>query len=306
MLSYIIRRLLFMVPVFLGVTLVVFLMLHLAPGDPVILIAGEQTTPEAYKQIREELGLNRPLYEQYFSFLQGLLRGDLGMSLLRRRPVAELIKEAMPVTIELSLAGLVVSYLIGVPVGILSAVKRNSLLDQAGMVAALVFVCVPTFWLGLFLMYIFSVQLRMFPVSGYGGWYYLVLPSLALGLGGAALTARLTRSSMLEVIRQDYIQTARAKGLPGYLVVFKHAFKNALIPIITLLGLRLGWLVGGSISLEIVFSRPGMGRLMVNSILSRDYPVVQGVTLVLAACVMLGNLLADILYAAVDPRIRLK
>lgn len=306
MLSYIIRRLLFMVPVFLGVTLVVFLMLHLAPGDPVILIAGEQTTPEAYKQIREELGLNRPLYEQYFSFLQGLLRGDLGMSLLRRRPVAELIKEAMPVTIELSLAGLVVSYLIGVPVGILSAVKRDSLLDQAGMVAALVFVCVPTFWLGLFLMYIFSVQLRMFPVSGYGGWYYLVLPSLALGLGGAALTARLTRSSMLEVIRQDYIQTARAKGLPGYLVVFKHAFKNALIPIITLLGLRLGWLVGGSISLEIVFSRPGMGRLMVNSILSRDYPVVQGVTLVLAACVMLGNLLADILYAAVDPRIRLK
>lgn len=223
-----------------------------------------------------------------------------------RRPVAELIRTALPVTLELSIAGLVITHLIGVPAGIISAVKQNSFIDQFSMVEALLCVCVPTLWLGLFLMYVFAVLLGWFPVSSYGSLRAVVLPSLALGLGGAALTARMTRSSMLDVIRQDYIRTARAKGLSERVVINKHVLRNAAIPIITLLGLRIGWVVGGSISLELVFAHPGVGRLMVNSILSRDYPVVQGVTLVLALCVMLGNFLADIMYGIADPRIRLK
>lgn len=287
-----------------GVTLVVFLLMHLAPGDPALLIAGQNAPPEVYERIRRSLGLDRPLYEQYLLFLARVGRGDLGRSLLLGERVADLVGQALAVTLGLALAGLGLSYLIGVPVGIVSAVRSNSLVDQASMVGALVFVSVPPFWLGLILMYVFGLRLGWFPISGHGSLAHDVLPAVTLGLGGAALVARMTRSAMLEVIRQDFVRTARSKGLAERVVVYKHALRNAVIPIISLLGLRLGWTVGGAVTLEMVFSRPGMGRLLVNSILSRDYPVVQGVLLILAFSVMLGNLFADIFYAVADPRIK--
>lgn len=287
-----------------GVTLVVFLLMHLAPGDPALLIAGQNAPPEVYERIRRSLGLDRPLYEQYLLFLARVGRGDLGRSLLLGERVADLVGQALAVTLGLALAGLGLSYLIGVPVGIVSAVRSNSLVDQASMVGALVFVSVPPFWLGLILMYVFGLRLGWFPISGHGSLAHDVLPAVTLGLGGAALVARMTRSAMLEVIRQDFVRTARSKGLAERVVIYKHALRNAVIPIISLLGLRLGWTVGGAVTLEMVFSRPGMGRLLVNSILSRDYPVVQGVLLILAFSVMLGNLFADIFYAVADPRIK--
>ncbi|MDI6823561.1 MAG: ABC transporter permease [Bacillota bacterium] len=302
--QYLLRRLILLLPVLVGVTLVVFLLMHLAPGDPALLIAGQNAPPEVYERIRRSLGLDRPLYEQYLLFLARVGRGDLGRSLLLGERVADLVGQALAVTLGLALAGLGLSYLIGVPVGIVSAVRSNSLVDQASMVGALVFVSVPPFWLGLILMYVFGLRLGWFPISGHGSLAHDVLPAVTLGLGGAALVARMTRSAMLEVIRQDFVRTARSKGLAERVVVYKHALRNAVIPIISLLGLRLGWTVGGAVTLEMVFSRPGMGRLLVNSILSRDYPVVQGVLLILAFSVMLGNLFADIFYAVADPRIK--
>ncbi|MDI6894807.1 MAG: ABC transporter permease [Bacillota bacterium] len=306
MYQYFWRRIFLLLPVLVGVTLVVFLLMHLAPGDPALLIAGQNAPPEVYERIRRSLGLDRPLYEQYLLFLARVARGDLGRSLLLNERVADLVGQALAVTLGLALAGLGLSYLMGVPVGIVSAVRSNSFVDQASMVGALVFVSVPPFWLGLILMYVFGLRLGWFPVSGHGSFAHDVLPAVTLGLGGAALVARMTRSAMLEVIRQDFVRTARSKGLAERVVIYKHSLRNAVIPIISLLGLRLGWTVGGAVTLEMVFSRPGMGRLLVNSILSRDYPVVQGVLLILAFSVMLGNLLADVLYAVADPRIKFR
>ena len=301
---YLFRRFLLLAPVLVGVTLVVFLLMHLAPGDPALLIAGQNAPPEVYQRIKQTLGLDRPLYEQYFLFLGRLAQGDLGRSIIMGDRVFDLITRALSVTLGLAVAGLAISYLLGVPVGIVSAVRMYSAADQLSMVGALVFVSVPPFWLGLILMYVFGLRLGWFPISGYGSLAHDVLPAITLGLGGAALVARMTRSSILEVVRQDYIRTARAKGLAEKVVIYKHTLRNALIPLISLLGLRLGWTVGGAVTLEMVFSRPGMGRLLINSILARDYPVVQGVLLILGLAVMLGNLLADLLYAVADPRIR--
>ncbi|HHY95731.1 MAG TPA: ABC transporter permease, partial [Firmicutes bacterium] len=269
-----------------------------------LLIAGQNAPPEVYQRIKQTLGLDRPLYEQYFLFLGRLAQGDLGRSIIMGDRVFDLITRALSVTLGLAVAGLAISYLLGVPVGIVSAVRMYSAADQLSMVGALVFVSVPPFWLGLILMYVSGLRLGWFPISGYGSLAHDVLPAITLGLGGAALVARMTRSSILEVVRQDYIRTARAKGLGEKVVIYKHTLRNALIPLISLLGLRLGWTVGGAVTLEMVFSRPGMGRLLINSILARDYPVVQGVLLVLGLAVMLGNLLADLLYAVADPRIR--
>lgn len=304
MYQYLLRRLMLLIPVLVGVTLAVFLLMHLAPGDPALLIAGQNAPPEVYERIRQSLGLDRPLYQQYAMFLARVVRGDLGRSILLHRRVADLIADALSVTLGLALGGMALAYLTGVPVGIVSAVRSYSVVDQASMVGALIFVSVPPFWLGLILMYVFGLRLGWFPISGHGSLAHDVLPALALGLGGAALVARMTRSAMLEVVRQDFVRTARAKGLSEQVVIYKHALRNAVIPIISLLGLRLGWTVGGAVTLEMVFSRPGMGRLLVNSILARDYPVVQGVLLVLGLSVMLGNLLADVFYAVADPRIK--
>ena len=304
MLKYTIKKLMLMIPVLFGLTIIIFMILHLAPGDPVDLIVGPNATPEVYENIRRSLGLDQPLLTQYYVFIRNLLKGDLGTSILQQRPVIDMLIQRLPVTLEVGLWALVVSFAIAIPIGILAAVHRNSKLDYAAMSFALVGISMPTFWFGLILLYIFAFRLGWFPVSGYGTWQHLILPVIAVGFTDAAVTARMVRSSMLEVIGQDYIRTARAKGLKEGKVINKHALKNALIPIITLLGMRIGWIVGGSVTLEIVFNRPGIGRLMVDAIFARDYPVVQGAMLALTAFILLGNLLADLLYAVADPRIK--
>lgn len=304
MLKYITKKLILMIPVLIGLTIIVFMILHLSDGSPVDLIVGPNATPEVYESITESLGLDKPLYIQYFTFLKGIVKGDLGKSILQNRPVSELIAERFPVTLKLGLYSIILSFLIAVPVGIIAAVNRNTYKDYVSMTGALIGISMPTFWFGLLLIYFFSYKLGWFPISGYGTVKHLVLPVITVGLTDAAVTARMVRSSMLEVIGEDYIRTAKAKGLSEKVVIYKHALKNALIPVITLLGMRIGWVFGGSVILETVFSIPGIGRLMVDAIFSRDYPVVQGAMLVLAGTVLLGNLLADILYALVDPRIK--
>lgn len=304
MIKYIIKKIIMMIPILVGMTIIVFLILHLAPGDPVDLIVGPNVTPEVYENIRDKLGLNQPLVIQYFKFVTNLMKGDLGISILQQRPVADIIREHFPITLELGVVSLLISFGIAIPAGIIAAVKRNSWPDYICMTGALVGMSMPTFWFGLLLLYFFAYRFRLFPISGYGTWKHLVLPAITMGLTDAAVTARMVRSSMLEVVRQDYIRTARSKGLHERVVINQHALKNALIPIITLLGLRIGWILGGSVILEIVFSRPGLGRLIVDAIFARDYPVVQGAMVVLTSSIILGNILADILYAVVDPRIK--
>lgn len=303
MLKYALKRTLLMLPVLLGITLVAFLLLHAAPGNPIDLLAGDRTPQETKDLIAARWGLDQPLPVQYGRFLFNLLQGDLGRSILQNRPVVDLLDLALPITLEVGLFGIVVSALVGIAIGVVSAVKRDSIIDQSSLVGALLGISMPNFWLGLLLMYAFSVNLKIFPSSGYGTFKHIVLPGLALAASGVALIARLTRSSMLEVLSADFIRTARAKGLAERVVVYRHALKNALLPVVTVLGLRLGYMIAGAVVLEVVFSRPGMGRLMVNAILSRDYPVVQGTLVVLAAAVMIANLMADLLYATLDPRI---
>lgn len=304
MLKYITKKLILMIPVLIVLTIIVFMILHLADGTPVDLIVGPNATPEVYESVTKSLGLDKPLYVQYFTFLKGILKGDLGNSILQNRPVSELILERFPVTFKLGIYSIFLSFLIAVPMGIVSAVNRNTYKDYISMIAALIGISMPTFWFGLLLIYFFSYKLGWFPISGYGTFKHLVLPVITVALTDAAVTARMVRSSMLEVIGEDYIRTAKSKGLSNRVIINKHALKNALIPVITLLGMRIGWVFGGSVILETVFGIPGIGRLMVDAIFSRDYPVVQGSMLVLAATVLIGNLIADILYAAVDPRIK--
>ena len=300
---YVLKRVLMMLPVLLAVTVIVFSILHLVPGDPVRLALGEMASQQAYDRMRAELGLDKPLYIQYFSFLGRLIRLDLGKSVIYREDVTKLLTGKLLNTLELTGSALLLSYLIAVPLGVLAAVKRNTVIDYFSMGLAIAGVSIPSFWLGFLLISLFSIQLHWFPIAGYGGIKYLVLPALTLGFGGAAQVARMTRSSLLEVINQDYIQTAKAKGLRYTTVITKHALKNALIPIVTLLGLRIGWLIGGAVVIEIVFLRPGVGRMLVNAIYMRDFPIVQGVTLILAITVILGNLFADILYAVINPKV---
>ncbi len=300
---YILKRVLMMLPVLLAVTIIVFSILHLVPGDPVYIALGEMASQEAYDRLHTELGLDKPLYIQYLSFLGQLFRLDLGKSIIYREDVTKLLAAKLPNTLQLTASALLLSYVLAVPLGILAAVKRNTIIDYLSMGLAIAGVSVPSFWLGFLLISVFSVQLQWFPIAGYGGIKYLVLPAVTLGFGAAAQVARMTRSSLLEVINQDYIQTAKAKGLRYEIVIIKHALKNALIPIVTLLGLRIGWLIGGAVVIEIVFLRPGVGRMLVNAISMRDFPVVQGVTLILAITVILGNLLADILYAVINPKV---
>ncbi len=304
MLKYIVRRIALMIPVVIVMTLIVFSIFYFAPGDPVSRIAGPNVTPEVYESIRRKYGLDQPFIIQYLRFMKSVIEGDLGISILQERPVIEMIQERLPVTLEIGLLGFLITFLIAIPAGVIAAVKKNTLVDYLCMSGTLLGTAIPTFWLGMLLMYFFAYKLRWFPISGYGTLQHLVLPSLAIGLTNAAITARMVRSSMLEVLNQDYVRTARSKGLLEKVVIYRHALKNALIPVITLMGLRLGWIIGGSVALEIIFSIPGIGRLMVDSILARDYPVVQGSMIVLTSSIILANILADILYAIVDPRIR--
>ncbi len=302
--SYLVRRLLLALPVVLGVATLVFLLIHLIPGDPVEIMLGESALPADRDALREALGLDRPILEQYGSFLWGLCRGDLGVSLQQRRPVTALIREHYPATLELTLAAMLISLLIALPAGILSGIRQYSVWDHSTMFLALLGVSMPNFWLGPLLIWVFSIQLGWFPVSGKGGLAHLLLPALTLGASMAAIVARMTRSSVLEVLREDYVMTARAKGLSEARIILKHVLRNAMLPVLTVVGLQFGALLAGSIITETIFSWPGLGTLMVKAIQTRDYPVVQGCVLVIALSYVLVNLLTDLLYGVIDPRIR--
>ena len=306
MLIYLARRVLAVVPVLFGVTLAVFSMLFLVPGDPVKMMLAEFVTmPDQIARMRAELHLDEPIVVQYGRFVGGAIRGDLGTSIRSRRPVTTEIGENVGSTMLLAATAMVVAVAVGVPLGLIAALSRNSWLDVGSMAVALLGVSMPSFWLGLLLIFVFSLHLAWFPATGGGDLAHLVLPALTLGTIASAIIARLTRSSMLEVLGQDYVRTARAKGLAWWGVVVRHALKNALIPVITIFGLQFGNLLAGAVIVETVFSRPGLGRLIVGGILAKDFPLVQGTVLFIATAYVLINVLVDVAYAVVDPRIRL-
>jgi ABC-type dipeptide/oligopeptide/nickel transport system permease component len=301
---YVILRLLWIVPVVLGVSLIVFSIMKLVPGDVAQVIAGTDGTAEDVALIRQSLGLDRPVYEQYLTFLGNMLQGDFGRSAVTKRPVADEIASRVGPTAELAIAAFVVSILVGMPAGVISATRRYSIWDTLATLISLIGVSMPVFWLGLMLMLLFSVTLGWLPSSGAGTPAQLVLPAIALGSASTAIIARQTRSGMLEVLGQDYVRTARAKGLTERVVLLRHALKNALIPTITVAGLQVGYLMGGSVLAETVFARPGLGRLLVDSIARRDIPVVQTTILLLSVTFVLVNLIVDLLYVKLDPRIQ--
>jgi ABC-type dipeptide/oligopeptide/nickel transport system permease component len=304
-LIYLVRRLLAVVPVLFGVTLAVFSMLFLVPGDPVKMMLAEfVTTPDQIAQMRAQLHLDEPILQQYGRFVGNALRGDLGTSIRSRRPVAVEIAENVGSTAQLALASMAIAIALGIALGLVAALGRNSWLDVGSMVVALLGVSMPSFWLGLLLIFVFSLHLGWFPATGGGSFLHLVLPSLTLGTIASAIIARLTRSTMLEVLGQDYVRTARAKGLAWWGVVMRHALKNALIPVVTIFGLQFGNLLAGAVIVETVFSRPGLGRLIVGGILAKDFPLVQGTVLFVATAYVLINVLVDVAYAVLDPRIR--
>lgn len=315
-----------MIPLLVGVSLVIFALLRLIPGDPVVIMIGaENATPEEIVRLRKVLGLDQGIHVQYVKFLGRLVTGDLGTSLSSDDPVARLIAERLPATIELTLAAMCIALAIAIPVGVISAIHKYSALDTGGTIAALLGISMPSFWLGVMLIFLFALRLGWLPASGRGGpvlvgmWtlatsgnpagltlavQHLILPAVTLGTALAAVVTRLTRSSMLEIIGQDFVRTARAKGLRGSRIVMHHALRNALIPVVTVVGLEFGALLGGAIITETIFAWPGIGRLAIRSIVQRDFPVIQGVVLMIAVVRICANLAVDVLYALIDPRIR--
>src|SRR5919197_242308 len=302
---YLIKRLLAAIPVLLGVSVVVFAMLHLVPGDPVKMMLGEvEASPEQIARLRAQLYLDEPLPTQFGRFLWNALHGDLGSSIRSRRPVLTEILDNLPSTAVLALAGMGVVIVMGGTLGVIAAVRQHSWFDTCSLLTALLGVSMPSFWLGLLLIFALSLKLGWLPATGGGDFQHLIMPAVTLGMAAAAIIARLSRSCMLEVLRQEYIITARAKGLREPWVILRHGLKNALIPVVTIMGLQLGQLLGGTVIIETVFARPGVGRLIVNGILEKDFPLVQGVVLVGATAYVLINLLVDVTYAFLDPRIR--
>lgn len=306
MFQFICRRLMHSIPVVLGVSFVVFSMMHLVPGDPVMLLLGSQIEADAklVQQLREQYGFDKPFLVQYWRFLTRALQGDLGRSIHKQRKVTDEIRSQILDTVYLTVTAMSIAISIGVLLGIISAIRRNSWLDYVSMFFAVTGVAMPSFWLALLLIFVFSLWLGWLPATGSGGIKWLILPAIALGYDAAAIIARLTRSSMLEVLRQEYMVTARAKGLSEWFIIGKHAVKNAMIPVVTVLGLQFGRLLGGTVVIETVFARPGLGRLAVSGILEKDFPVVQGTVLVAALCYVLVNLAVDITYSFLDPRIQ--
>lgn len=331
MLAYIIRRILILIPTLLGVSIIVFVMLHLTPGDPAELLLGERATEEALVELREHLGLNEPLYIQYGMFLKRLMKGDLGETIWTRQKVWTEIKHRFPATIELTIVALCIACFFGIIFGIISATKQYSIFDYVSMIGALAGVSMPIFWLGLIFMLIFSLNLGWLPISGRlsvgidlevitnfyildavltRNWaalkdavWHIIMPAVTLSTIPMAIVARMTRSAMLEVLRQDYIKTAKAKGLSSFTVIFKHALRNALIPVVTTVGLQFGVALGGAILTETIFAWPGVGKWMYDAVMQRDYMVIQGGTLIIAAVFVVINLCVDVLYAVINPRI---
>ncbi|MCI8453707.1 MAG: ABC transporter permease [Lachnospiraceae bacterium] len=305
MTKYILRRILFMIPVMLGVSLIVFTLMYITPGDPAAIILDEGATPEAIEMLREEMGLNDGYFVRFGRFLLDVVvHQDLGVCYQTHQPVAERIAETFPNTMMLAGASVLVAVVIGLIMGIISAVKQYSFFDTAAMFLAMVGNAMPNFWQGLLLMLLFALHLKWLPASGFGSLKHLILPAVTIGTSSAAAIARMTRSSMLEVIRQDYIVSARAKGQSEFWITVRHALANAMIPVITTIGMQFGSLLGGAVLTESIFAVPGIGKMMVDAIKARNYPVVQGGVLIIALTFSLINLLVDILYAYIDPRIR--
>lgn len=300
---YIIRRLIQLIPILLGVSVLIFLFVRMIPGDPARVLAGPQATPQEIELVRQDLGLDKKPLAQYFDYMGKAIQGDFGKSMRTRLPVAQEIGLRLGPTIKLAAVSMVVAIVIGIGAGAISAIRRNTWLDYTAMIAALVGVSVPSFWLALIMMYLFAVEWRVLPTFGYGTWKHYVMPATTLGVGAAASIARFTRTAMLEVLSQDYIRTATAKGLGFSKVNIKHAMKNAMIPVITITGLQFGFLIGGTVVIESVFQWPGLGSLLVNAVDGRDYPVIQTLMLLFALQFVLINLAVDLLYAVVDPRI---
>lgn len=306
MLEYLVRRLLGTIPVIIVISVVVFLFVHMLPGDPARLVAGMDATPEDVAAVRSALGLDRSIPEQYWRFVTNAVQGDFGTSLKSKRPVVTEIGERLMPTVWLTVFAMLWATAAGLLIGVFSAVKRGRWQDWGGMFVAVSGISFPSFWLGLLLIEIFSVQLGWLPTGGYGTWAHFVMPSLTLGLGVAAVMARFTRSAFVEISREDYVRTARAKGVPEKLVIWKHTLRNALVPVITMVGLQFGFLLGGSIVVESVFTWPGLGRLLVDSVAFRDYPVIQAEILLFSIEFILINLAVDVLYALANPEIRFK
>lgn len=324
MIAYIIRRLLLFIPTMLGIIVIVFGLLQLIPGDPAVAFLGQDATPEMIENMRRNLGTDQPIIVQLGKYLERLVQGDLGQSILQKRPVTKIVFEHLPATIELAFVSLLISALIGIPLGIIAAVKRGSLIDLFSMLFAQIGVSMPVFWLGILLMLWFAVQLDWLPSIGRGeplissigelfqgrphvlidSLSHLILPAITLGLSGAAIISRLQRSSMLEVLNEDYVRTAKSKGLANWRVTIRHAFRNSLLPVISVLGLQFGFFLGGAVLTEYIFGWPGIGQLTIQAISQRDYPVVQGTVLIIAFLFSLINLLVDLLYIGVDPRVR--
>ncbi len=304
MLGYVLRRLVLLIPVFLAVSVIIFAIIHLIPGDPVDSLMKVGSGPEQRAIITARYGLDRPLYEQYFIWLGKLVTGDMGTAIVAKRPVLDLVLQAVPHSLILSGLALLFSTVLGIGLGVVAALNRDTLLDQGIMGGVLLGSTVPSFWLGLLLILAFSVQLGWFPVSGARGWSSLVLPVLTIGLGGMALVARVTRVAMIEASQRDFVMLLHAKGMPPMRIQLRHVLRHALIPVVTILALRIGWVLGGAVTVEVVFARPGLGTLLIKSLNQHDYPVVQACLLMLAMAVMLGTLLGDILQAAMDPRVR--
>jgi peptide/nickel transport system permease protein len=303
MLTFVLRRLVLAVPVLLGVIFAVMLTIELVPGDPVALMLGEHASRDAVATLREFLGLDKPLLVRYVQYVGRLASGDLGRSIAQNRPVVDELVEAWPATVQLTLAALLLAGVVGIAAGIVSAVWPNSLFDAVARLASLFGLSMPVFWTGLVLIVVFAFWLPWFPVGGTGSTAHLVLPAVTLALPSIAMIARMTRSSVLDVLREDYVRTARAKGVREQLVVVKHALRNAAIPILTLVGLQAGQLMGGAVLTETVFAWPGLGRLMVKAIFARDYVLLQGAVLVFALAFVVVNLVVDLSYGALDPRV---
>jgi peptide/nickel transport system permease protein len=309
---YILQRLIGMLAVMFTVVTIVFIIVRIAPGDPAAVMLGPDATPQDISQLRTRLGLDQPLLVQYALFLGQLIRGDLGESIFLNRPVLTALADRAEPTFFLTLFAITIASAIAIPIGILSAYRRGSLFDQATTTVAMLAASIPSFWLGLLLIQYFAVRLGVFPVSGYGGpgaslatrLYHLVLPAFALGIVSSALILRFTRASMLDVLNDDYVRTARSKGMGEFRVVMKHAFKNALIPVLTVIGITAALLVSGAVVTETVFGLPGIGSLVVSAVLRRDYPVIQGALLIIAALYVLINFLIDMLYLLIDPRVK--
>jgi peptide/nickel transport system permease protein len=307
MFDFLRKQLMLLIPVMFGVSILVFFMVHLTPGgaiEAMVLRGGAQVSGEDLARFRQEMGLDDPLHIQYLRFLSKALRGDLGRSLRTNRPVSEMLWEQLPATVELAVAGMGLAVILGGLLGLVSALRQNSWIDSLSMALALIGWSMPSFWLGLLLILVFALYLDWFPITGHGGLARLILPALTLALGTSGLIARLVRSAVLEVLRMDYVTTARAKGLAEHLVISRHVLRNALIPVVTMVGLQFGRLLSGTVIIETVFARQGIGRVTVDAILTRDMPLVQGAVLLFAVIYVLSNLAVDVSYALIDPRIR--